>query len=167
MVDRSSNETSAARRPYCSVLLYHMSRTVLRKPNPNSGVPIYLQLKQQLLHATETGALAPDDPLPSIRALAETLAINPNTIVRVYRELEQEGVIEVRHGSGTFVARRRGAKAREERLRAARDLARYFIAAARRHDLQDDELRRVFEAELTSQHPTSADKRRDPHAIHR
>ena len=144
-----------------------MTRTVFRKPNPISGVPIYLQLKQQVLHATETGALAPDDPLPSIRALAEALVVNPNTVVRVYRELEQEGVIEVRHGSGAFVAHRRGAKAREERLRTARGLARDFIAAARRHDLQDDELRRVFETELTSQRPTSADKRRDPHAIHR
>jgi GntR family transcriptional regulator len=144
-----------------------MTSTLFRKPNPTSGVPIYLQLKQQLLHATETGALAPDDPLPSIRALAETLVVNPNTVVRVYRELEQEGVIEVRHGSGAFVARRPGARAREERLRAARRLARDFIAAARRHELEDDELRRVIEAELASQRPTSADKRRESHAIHR
>ncbi len=144
-----------------------MTSTVFRKPNPSSGVPIYLQLKEQVLHATETGALAPDDLLPSIRALAVTLVINPNTVVRVYRELEQEGVIEVRHGLGAFVARRRGAKAREGRLRAARRLVRDFVARLRQQGLGDDELRRLIDAELADTDTVAAKTRREAHAIHR
>ena len=61
------------------------------RPNPSSGVPIYLQLMEQVKHAIETGALRPGEQLPSIRPLAEELVINPNTVAKVYRELEHEG----------------------------------------------------------------------------
>ena len=71
---------------------------MFRKPNPSSGVPIYVQLKEQVRHAIETGALCAGDQLPGIRSLAETLVINPNTVIKVYRELEQEGLLEIRHG---------------------------------------------------------------------
>ena len=80
---------------------------MFRKPNPSSGVPIYVQLKEQIRHAIETGALVPGDQLPGIRSLAETLIINPNTVIKVYRDLEQEGVLEIRHGLGAFIASRR------------------------------------------------------------
>jgi GntR family transcriptional regulator len=79
---------------------------VFRRPNPSSGVPIYVQLKEQIRHAIETGALAAGDQLPGIRVLAETWVINPNTVIRAYRELEQEDGFEIRHGLGAFVARR-------------------------------------------------------------
>ena len=68
---------------------------MFRKPNPSSGVPIYVQLKEQVRHAIETGGLTAGDQLPGIRSLAETLVINPNTVIKVYRELEQEGVLEI------------------------------------------------------------------------
>src|SRR6186713_947119 len=87
------------------VLLYYVSSTViLLKPNPSSGVPIYLQLVEQVKHAVETGALRPGEQLPSIRPLAEELVVNPNTVAKAYRELEHQGVIELRHGAGAFVA---------------------------------------------------------------
>src|SRR5439155_1258295 len=73
------------------------------RPNPSSGVPIYLQLMEQVKHAIETGALRPGEQLPGIRPLAEELVINPNTVAKAYRELEHEGVIELRHGAGSFV----------------------------------------------------------------
>src|SRR5688572_31999663 len=76
------------------------------KPNPSLGVPIYLQLVEQVKHAIETGALRPGDQLPSIRPLAEELVINANTVAKAYRELESEGVIELRQGAGAFVAAR-------------------------------------------------------------
>src|SRR5437016_6456654 len=77
---------------------------MLLKPNPSSGVPIYLQLMEQVKHSIETGALRPGEQLPGIRPLAEELVINPNTVAKAYRELEHEGIIELRHGSGAFVS---------------------------------------------------------------
>src|SRR3954447_4290457 len=77
---------------------------MLLRPNPSSGVPIYLQLMEQVKHAIETGALRAGEQLPGIRPLAEELVINPNTVAKAYRELEHEGFIELRHGAGAFVA---------------------------------------------------------------
>src|ERR1700760_644538 len=71
--------------------------------NQSSGIPLYLQLMEQVKHAVETGALHEGDQLPPIRKLAEDLIMNPNTVARAYRELEHEGVLEVRHGSGAFI----------------------------------------------------------------
>ena len=79
---------------------------------PSSGVPIYLQLMEQVKHAIETGALKPGEQLPSIRPLAEELVMNPNTVAKAYRELEHEGVIELRQGAGAFVSRQRADPAR-------------------------------------------------------
>src|SRR5215471_5176335 len=122
---------------------------MLLKPNPSSGVPIYLQLMRQIKHAIETGALRIGEQLPGIRKLAEELVINPNTIAKVYRELEHEGVIELRQGSGAFVAQRREAVARPQILRAA-PLIKNLIAKLTALDLSEEEMRRLFEAELTN-----------------
>ncbi len=78
---------------------------MLFRPNPSSGVPIYLQLMEQVKHAIETGALRPGEQLPGIRPLAEELVVNPNTVAKAYRELEHEGVVELRQGAGAFIAR--------------------------------------------------------------
>jgi len=76
------------------------------KPNPSLGVPIYLQLMEQVKHAIETGALRAGEQLPGIRPLAEELVINVNTVAKAYRELEREGAVYVQRGAGTFVAAR-------------------------------------------------------------
>lgn len=68
-----------------------------------SGVPVYLQIVQQVKVAAATGLIRPGDPLPSVRALAEDLRINRNTVARAYAELESESVIETRQGSGCFL----------------------------------------------------------------
>src|SRR4029450_11312847 len=95
---------------------------MLFRPNPALGVPIYLQLMEQVKHAVETGALPPGRPLPGIRPLAEELVINPNTVAKAYRELEHDGVIELRHGAGAFVsANARGRKA-TDKLRMAQPI---------------------------------------------
>src|ERR1041385_5018420 len=75
---------------------------MLFRPNPSSGVPLYLQLMEQVKHGIETGALRPGEQLPGIRPLAEELVINPNTVAKAYRELEHDGVIELRHGAGAL-----------------------------------------------------------------
>lgn len=131
------------------VLLYYLSSTVviLLKPNPSSGVPIYLQLMDQVRHAVETGALRPGEQLPGIRPLAEELVINPNTVAKAYRELEHEGLIELRQGAGAFVANHL-ASANAERLKAAQLLVAQGIDRLRARGISDEEIRRLVEAEL-------------------
>ncbi len=93
--------------------------------NIHSGVPIYMQLIEQIQHALEVGTLAPGDALPSVRELASELSIAPNTIVKAYNELQRMGFIESRAGKGTMVLgkvdetiRARQQEALVERLRA-------------------------------------------------
>jgi GntR family transcriptional regulator len=122
---------------------------MLLKPNPSSGVPIYLQLMEQIKHAIETGGLRAGEQLPGIRKLAQELVINPNTIAKVYRELEHEGVIELRQGAGAFVSERKEAAVRPQILRAL-PLIKSLISKLAALDLSEEEMRRLFEAELTS-----------------
>ncbi len=71
--------------------------------DPRSGVPLYLQLIEQITRAVALGSLASGEQLPTVKALALNLTINPNTVARVYRELERDGVIETSPGRGSFV----------------------------------------------------------------
>ena len=122
---------------------------MLFRTNPALGVPIYLQLMEQVKHAIETGALRPGDQLPGMRPLAEELVINPNTVAKAYRELEHEGVIELRHGAGAFVARNPQAKPKKtDNLRAAQALVAAVIEQLRARGVTGDEIRRLVEAEL-------------------
>src|SRR5262245_66272264 len=70
-----------------------------------SGVPTYLQLVQQVQRAIRLGVLRPGDQLPTVKEVVGRLAINPNTVLKAYRELDHEGLVEGRRGQGTFVAR--------------------------------------------------------------
>jgi len=121
---------------------------VIVRPNPSSGVPIYLQLMEQVKHSIETGALRPGEQLPGIRPLAEQLVINPNTVAKAYRELEHEGVIELRHGAGAFVAGTAGAKQVTDKVRAGQTIVTAAIEKLRARGVTDDEIRRLVEAEL-------------------
>src|SRR5262245_64503202 len=121
---------------------------MLLRPNPSTGVPIYLQLMEQVKHGIETGALQPGDQLPGIRPLAEELVINPNTVAKAYRELEHEGVIELRHGAGAFVSRNAGATKLTDRVRAAQAIVAAAVERLRARGVTDEEIRRLFEAEL-------------------
>ncbi len=122
---------------------------MLVRPNPSSGVPIYLQLMEQVKHAIETGALRPGEQLPGIRPLAEELVINVNTIAKAYRELEHEGVIELRHGSGAFVSEQNARSGKlADTLRRAQSLVAGTIERLRARGLTAEEIRRLFEAEL-------------------
>ena len=115
---------------------------------PSSGVPVYLQLIGQVKHAVETGVLQPGDQLPTIRRLAEDLVVNPNTVVRAYRELQHEGVIELRHGSGAFISESLPSSMRITRKdRTLVESAVERLAAA---GLTEDEIRRLFEHALVS-----------------
>jgi GntR family transcriptional regulator len=92
--------------------------------DPSSRLPIWRQLSRQLREAVARGRLAPEDRLPSVRDLSRTLVVNPNTIARVYTELEREGVLNTRPGLGVFVARPKAEltkKVRKERLQEMLD----------------------------------------------
>jgi GntR family transcriptional regulator len=121
---------------------------MLRRPNPSSGVPIYLQLMEQVKYAIETGALRSGDQLPGMRVVAEELVINPNTVAKAYRELQHEGVIDLRHGAGAFVSADAVPKKAADRLRAAQALVASTVKRLRARGLSEEEIRRLFEAEL-------------------
>src|SRR5512143_3293201 len=122
---------------------------MLLRPNPSSGVPIYLQLMEQVKHGIETGALRPGEQLPGIRPLAEELVINPNTVAKAYRELEHEGVIELRHGAGAFVSAAAAGRRGADKFRAAQVQVAETVKRLRDRGLADEEIRRLFESELT------------------
>jgi GntR family transcriptional regulator len=124
--------------------------------DPASFVPIYEQIKKEILRLSATGLLKAGEPLPSIRDLAAAVIVNPNTVARAYRELEQEGVISTQRGRGSFVAERTRPDA-ERDLRA--HLGRVMdetVAEARRFGLDDDAVRDLFEDRLRR----GADKKR-------
>ena len=121
---------------------------MLFRTNPSSGVPIYLQLMEQVKHAIETGALRPGEQLPGIRPLAEELVMNPNTVAKAYRELEHQGVIELRHGAGAFVSAAAQTKKLTEKVRAGQAIVAEAIEKLHKRGVTDEEIRRLFEAEL-------------------
>src|SRR5919202_640444 len=86
--------------------------------DPRSGVPLYVQIVQQIKHAIEVGAVQPGDPLPTVRQLAGELTIAPNTIVKAYNELQAIGLVESRPGVGTVVAANLDGSVRRQQIEA-------------------------------------------------
>ena len=101
------------------------------------GYPVYLQIQAQIERRIASGLLAAGDPLPSVRVLAKQLRINPNTVVRAYRELEYRGLVTTRHGEGTFVAD--GAPAQQSATDLVDERADAFVREARELGLDRDE----------------------------
>jgi GntR family transcriptional regulator len=118
------------------------------KLTPTTGQPLYLQLMQQIRHATETGALQHGDQLPGIRTLAEDLVVSPNTVAKAYSELEHDGLLELRQGSGAFVCVERRTRSMADHVQVARRRIRDLIERLREEGLLDEEIKRAFEAEL-------------------
>ena len=102
----------------------------------NDGVPIYLQIVNQVKYLVACGRLAPGEELPAIRVLAEQLLVNPNTIARAYMELERDGIVAKRHGSGTYVSDAGSPLARKERIKILSERADALLAEA--HHLNVD-----------------------------
>jgi GntR family transcriptional regulator len=96
----------------------------------HSGVPVYRQLIDQVLGAVATAVLRTGDQLPTVRQVAVDLAINPNTVMRAYREMEIRGILDTQQGAGTFIAEQRTAPSKEERERQLAQLAGEFISRA-------------------------------------
>ena len=108
--------------------------------NPTDGVPIYLQIVNQVKYLVAAGRLAPGEELPPIRTLAERLTINPNTVARAYRELEVAGVVIKRGTTGTFVSDAGSPLARKERVRILTERIDALLAEARQLGFSSTEL---------------------------
>ncbi|MFN8670153.1 MAG: GntR family transcriptional regulator [Gemmatimonadaceae bacterium] len=116
--------------------------------DPRSPIPLYAQIAGRLRVAVASGELRAGDALPSVRALAAQLRINPATVAQAYRELEQDGTVEMRQGAGTFVSAIPTERKRRERAVAARTLVRDMISDAIRLGINAEELRRAFDDAL-------------------
>lgn len=100
------------------------------KLDMRSGVPVYRQIIDQVRAGVAAGTLTAGDQLPTVRQLAVDLAINPNTVVRAYRELELGGMLETHQGTGTFISNKKIVKNSGERERQLTQLANEFAARA-------------------------------------
>jgi GntR family transcriptional regulator len=96
----------------------------------HSGVPVYRQIIDQVMGGIAAGALAGGDQLPTVRQVAVDLSINPNTVVRAYRELEIRGVLETQQGTGTFVSHQKVKQDDVERQRRLSQLVSEFVSRA-------------------------------------
>src|SRR5205085_8640574 len=95
-----------------------------------SGVPVYRQIIDQVMGGIAAGTLAAGSQLPTVRQLAVDLSINPNTVVRAYRELEIRGVHETQQGTGTFISHQKVKRDQVERQRRLNQLVSEFVARA-------------------------------------
>jgi GntR family transcriptional regulator len=103
--------------------------------SPRDGAPIYQQVVNQVKHLVASGRLEAGEELPTIRALAEDLLVNPNTIARAYLELERAGIVTKRPGAGTYVAEGRPTLPRRERLKTLAKQADALLVEASHHDI--------------------------------
>ncbi len=108
----------------------------------HDGVPIYLQIVNQVKYLVASGRLTAGEELPPIRALAEQLLVNPNTVARAYRELQTAGVVTKRRTAGTYVSESGSPLDRRQRLRILTERVDALLAEARQMDVGTDE---VFE----------------------
>ena len=105
-----------------------------------NGLPIYLQIANQVKHLVASGRLTAGEEIPPIRVLAQQLLVNPNTVARAYLELEREGVVIKRHGSGTYVSDAGSPLARKQRVKILADRVDALLAEARHLDVGTEDL---------------------------
>ena len=106
--------------------------------SPHDGVPIYLQIVNQVKYLVASGRLEPGEELPPIRTLAEQLLVNPNTVARAYRELELAGAVVKRRTAGTYVSGSASRLARRERLKIIGERIDALLAEARQMNIDTD-----------------------------
>jgi GntR family transcriptional regulator len=115
--------------------------------DPRSPTPLYEQIAARVRVAVAAGDLAPGDALPSVRALARDLRVNPATVVQAYRDLAADGFVEMRHGQGTFVQEVSPFLMDEERATRAQEMVRRLLEDGARLGIGAEELGRAFQAE--------------------
>lgn len=135
------------------------------KINSSTGLPVYLQIIEQVKHLIETGVVRPGDALPSVRNLATQLVISPNTVIKAYTELEHQGVIDLRMGSGAYVRTQWVSTEKPEKIRIASGQVKSVVANLRAEGCSHEEIRRMFEAELIAAAPVEASSNPHAHAV--
>ena len=111
----------------------------------SDGVPIYLQVVNQVKYLVAAGRLKAGEELPPIRTLAEKLVVNPNTIARAYRELEVSGIVEKRRTAGTYVTDQGSPLARSERTKIISDRIDQLLAEAGHMDVSLEDVIKLLE----------------------
>lgn len=106
----------------------------------NDGIPIYLQIVNQIKYLVASGRLAPGEELLPMRVLAQKLLINPNTVARAYRELESAGIVEKHRTAGTYVSDQKSPLARSERVKIISERLDALLAEARQMDISFEEV---------------------------
>ena len=117
------------------------------------GVPIYLQIANQVKYLIASGRLEAGNEIPPIRVLARQLLVNPNTVARAYLELEREGVVQKRHGSGTYISENGSPLAHKERLKIISERVDALLAEARHLEVESQELLRLIKERSQSIQP--------------
>ncbi len=117
--------------------------------DPRSPTPIYAQIAERVRVAVAAGELTKGDGLPSVRALATRLRVNPATVVQAYRELEQEKLVEMRQGAGTFILEMSTDSRARERQAAAKRLVRGLMEDAARLGIQKEDIKKALNGELS------------------
>ena len=116
--------------------------------DPRSPTPLYAQISAHIRVAVAAGEIHPGDALPSVRSLAQSLRVNPATVVQAYRDLEMDGFVEMRHGAGTFVREVPTDRKTEERLERARLIARHALQEAARMGIPANEVLEALRDEV-------------------
>jgi GntR family transcriptional regulator len=119
------------------------------KLQPASPIPIYLQIVDQVRHSVVAGALRPEDELPSVRSLASKYLINPNTVARAYLELEREGLVSKKRGTGTYIsAEAAGCIVPEQRIKIVADLLDKALSTAMEFGFSRSDIRELLDDRL-------------------
>jgi GntR family transcriptional regulator len=121
------------------------------------GVPIYLQIVNQIKYLAASGRLSPGEELPAIRVLAERLLVNPNTVARAYRELEAAGIVEKRRTAGTYVSDQGSPLARRERMKILTERVDSLLAEANQMDIAWDDVLKLIEQRRAAMQPALKD----------
>jgi len=116
--------------------------------DPHNGLPIYDQIVRQIKFAVAGGVLKSSEMIPSVRELARELAINPNTIARAYRQLQDDGVLNGVRGTGLEVASGAAARCRDERIKLIRARLRQVLTEAKQSHLESAQVRELVEKEM-------------------
>jgi GntR family transcriptional regulator len=116
--------------------------------DPSNGVPIFLQIVQQVKYKIAAGALKEGDQLPSVRELAISLRVNPNTVAKSYTELERSGIITAKRGMGCFVADKAVVIKKNERLKIIAQHIERALTESFHLDIPIEEVEELFNQEI-------------------
>jgi GntR family transcriptional regulator len=127
--------------------------------DPKSAVPICRQITDQIRRSVAGGLLAPGDRLPSVRELAARILVNPNTVAKVYRDLERDGLLETRRGDGTYVSPEATSMAEADRRRILAETLAAVARDVRAFGLSDKAALGLFREVLTNRRRERGDAR--------